>query len=244
MDDRHPSLVACLSTVQYPALYRNIAVHAFVMFPAAMVMCAIAHAIDGALGIVPDWNLAWRVALGSALVVGAGVWVVYVYGFLYLVGHGSPGSHVDGGPVVLVDTGPYTMVRHPSVLGKLAGVIGLGIAWGSPTFLLGFVPVLVAYSLVTNRYMQERYCDQRFGAAYQRYRRQVPMLMPRPSGVARWLRGEGALGTDWSAEAAQEQPAGIRHELPLYLVGLGLLITAFLVAWGSIGWLGLGAQAG
>ncbi len=243
MDARHPSVIACLSTVRHPSLYRNFAVHAFVMFPAAMLMCAIAHGVDEALGISPDWSLTWRVLMGGALVGAGGLWVGYVYGFLYLVGHGSPGSHVDGGPTVLVDTGPYTMLRHPSVLGKLAGVIGLGIAWGSPTFLLGFVPVLVVYSLITNRYMQERYCDQRFGVAYERYRR-VPMLLPRPSGIFRWLRREGALGAEGSTSVARKQPDGIRHELPLYLVGLVLLISLFLAAWGVVGWLGPGSGAG
>ena len=37
---------------------------------------------------------------------------------LFHVGQGSPGSHLDGGPRNLVDTGPYTVLRHPSVLGN------------------------------------------------------------------------------------------------------------------------------
>jgi hypothetical protein len=129
----------------------------------------------------------------------------------------------------MVDTGPYTMVRHPSVLGKLLGVTGLGVAFGSTVFLAGFVPVLVAYSLVTNRWLQERFCDQRFGARYQAYRQVVPMLLPRPAGLRRWLRDEAALGEDdhLLPPPAQAHPPGVWGELRWYLVGLAALVALF-----------------
>ena len=153
-------------------------------------------------------------------------------GYLYLSGGGSPGTHVDGGPTTMVDTGPYTVVRHPSVLGKLLGVVGLGLVWGSPAFLAGFVPVLVVYSLVTNRWLQERFCDERFGERYQTYRSRVPMLFPRPAGVRRWLRDEAAVPEELPAPAAVTPP-GIWIEFRGYLVGLVLLIAMFAAA----GWL-------
>lgn len=224
----HPSVGACFAAITQPELYRNFAIHAFVMFPAAMVMCAIAHRIDVAMG----WRLPVPPGVGVAMVLTGAIWVWYVYGYLYLVGGGSPGTHVDGGPVALVDTGPYTMVRHPSVLGKLLGVIGLGIVWASPVFLVGFVPVLVVYSVVTNRWFQERFCEQRFGDAYDLYRKRVPMLIPRPDGVRRWWRGEAAVPEGGVARGVMDHPPGIWLEFRGYLVGLILLISGFaLVAW-------------
>lgn len=224
----HPTVGACFAAITRPELYRNFAIHAFVMFPAAMGMCAIAHQIDRALGL----TVPLPAALGLVAIGLGGLWVWYVYGYLYLVGGGSPGTHVDGGPVALVDTGPYTVVRHPSVLGKLLGVIGLGVVWQSPVFLLGFVPVLVVYSVVTNRWFQERFCEQRFGEAYALYRRRVPMLVPRPDGLRRWARGEPAVPEGGVARGVSAHPPGVWLEFRGYLLGLGLLLAGFgAVAW-------------
>lgn len=226
---RRPGFWACLAAIRAPELYRNFAIHIFVMFPAAMVMCWIAVQVDLALGWQPLLPSPERIVLGASMVFAGGFWVWYVYGYLYLSGGGSPGTHVDGGPTAMVDTGPYTVIRHPSVLGKLLGVIGLGVAWGSTVFLLAFVPVLVVYSLVTNRYLQERFCDERFGARYQAYRQVVPMLMPRPAGLLRWIRDEAALGEeDHQLPApAVEHPPGVWGELRWYLLGLVSLIALF-----------------
>lgn len=230
---RRPELAACFAAIRQPELYRNFAIHLFVMFPAAMVMCFVATRVDAELGLAPlgPWP---AVGVLGALLIGAGAtWVWYVYGYLFLAGGGSPGTHVDGGPAAMVDTGPYTMVRHPSVLGKLLGVIGLGLIWRSPVFLVGFVPVLVAYSVVTNRYLQERFCDARFGARYALYRTRVPMLVPRPAGIRRWLRDEAAVPGDFTPER-NPPPAGIWLEFRGYLVGLLLLIGLFAGVWAAL----------
>ncbi len=223
---RRPRFGACLAAISEPELYRNFAIHLLVMFPSAIVMCFIASRIDSGLGLEPFLTPPWSLISGGAMIFTGGFWVWYVYGYLFLSGGGSPGSHVDGGPSTLVDTGPYTVIRHPSVLGKLLGVAGLGLAWGSWTFELVFVPVLLLYSLLTNRYLQERYCDQRFGSQYQTYRSRVPMLLPRPSGIRRWLANQAAVGED-GPRAAGVSPPGIWMELRWYLVGLLLLIGFF-----------------
>ncbi len=230
---RRPSVGACFAAIAEPELYHNFAIHLFVMLPAAVVMAWIGTRVDAALGLgrLLPWPLSGVLGVGVAA-VGA-VWVWYVYGYLFLSGGGSPGTHVDGGPTWMVDTGPYTVIRHPSVLGKLLGVIGLGLAFGSPSFLFGFVPVLVVYSLVTNRWLQERHCDARFGEAYQRYRERVPMLLPRPSGIRRWLRDEAAVDLD-TVRAHGASPPAVWIELRLYLVGLVILIALFGAVWWGI----------
>ncbi|MES2643037.1 MAG: methyltransferase [Myxococcota bacterium] len=234
---RRPSFAACLNAIRAPELYRNFAIHLFVMFPAAMVMCFLGTRVDGELGLAPLGPWPAVGALGAALIGLGGFWVWYVYGYLFLAGGGSPGTHVDGGPTAMVDTGPYTLVRHPSVLGKLLGVIGLGLLWRSTVFLVGFVPVLVVYSVVTNRYLQERFCDARFGARYAAYRTRVPMLIPRPDGLRRWWSDEAAVPGAFTPER-NPQPEGIWLEFRGYLVGLLLLIGLFAGVWGGLHVLG------
>ncbi|MFH1464198.1 MAG: isoprenylcysteine carboxylmethyltransferase family protein [Pseudomonadota bacterium] len=223
---RRPPLRDCMAAIAQPELYRNFAVHLLVMAPAGTVMAWIASRIDHVLGWAPLVPWPWSLIPGLGLIIAGGLWVWYVYGYLFLSGRGSPGSHVDGGPTVLVDTGPYTMIRHPSVLGKVAGVLGLAMLFGSKVFLVAFLPLLVAYSLLTNRYLQERACDARFGDAYARYRRLVPMIVPRPAGIARWLRDEGALGE--AAPASGPSPRIAFIELRWYLLGLVCLIAFFV----------------
>ena len=225
-----PGVGSCLAAVRSPAVYRNFLIHILVMIPATVAMCAVALQIDGVVGW--SWPLAADLSLGLGVLslASGAVWVWYVYGYLYLTGGGSPGTHVDGGPARLVDTGPYTMIRHPSVLGKLAGVLGLGLLSQSPTFLAIFVPALLVYSLITNRLLQERYCEHRFGEAYAQYRDVVPMLLPRPSGLARWSRGVPALGRR-AAVSGPRNPDHISPELRWYLVGLAGLLGLSALGW-------------
>ena len=157
-----------------------------------------------------------------------GLWVWFVYGYLFLVGEGSPGTHVDGGPIRLVDTGPYAAIRHPSVLGKLLGVTGLGIAWGSTSFMFFFLPILVLYSFVSNRLIQEKFCHERFGESYAAYCSEVPMFIPNIKGLQRWKHKEAVL-QDIALGSVEEQPPGVWMEFRWYLLGLMMLLSLFSI---------------
>lgn len=225
---RRPDLWACLAAIRRPELYRNFMIHLFVMFPGVVVMCLIARWLDQSLGLgrLLPWPASFWPGLVAVGLGGFSVW--YVYGYLFLVGGGSPGTHVDGGPVRIVDTGPYTIIRHPSVPGKFLAAAGVGLAFGSPSFLFGFLPVLLVYSLLTNRFLQEPTCDKRFGATYQQYRAAVPMVLPRPSGIMRWIHGGAAL-QGAIPDTPNIHPTAVRHELFWYLVGLCVMVGLFTV---------------
>lgn len=221
-----PGLWACLAAIRRPELYRNFAIHLFVMAPGVVAMCLLAQKVDAAVGLGRWLELPAAAWLGAAMIGLGGFSVWYVYGYLYLAGQGSPGTHVDGGPTVFVDHGPYTLIRHPSVPGKFLAAAGVGVIFGSPSFLVGFLPLLLLYSLLTNLYLQEPTCDQRFGEVYARYRRAVPMFVPSPSGIGRWIRAQAAVGADGTPTAADHPPA-TRYELLWYLVGLAGMILLF-----------------
>ena len=95
-----------------PRLYRNY--HSFV--------CHVSRGDDHVLVGYPIGSqhrldniqlFEWRLFVGVLAILTGGIWVWYVYSYLFLAGGGSPGTHVDGGPVRLVDTGPYATIRHP-----------------------------------------------------------------------------------------------------------------------------------
>jgi protein-S-isoprenylcysteine O-methyltransferase Ste14 len=183
----------CLAQIGNPLVYKNFMIHLFVMIPAAVVMSLFGKEIDRVVGLEPFLSAPWTWIAAICLFGLGGLIVVYTYGYLTILGRGSPGTHVDGGPRDLVVTGPYTAVRHPSVLGKLSGVIGLGFLTGSTVFTFIIIPLLLVYSLITNRYLQERGCEEKFGEDYARYRAAVPMLVPRPAGIRRFLSGAPAI---------------------------------------------------
>ena len=184
--DREPTVVEVFSTMRYRELWGNLAVHVFVLIPASFVLALLARKLDRDWGWDPTVGSPWNVVICAACwIVGAYI-IWYSYGYLFIKGQGSPGSHM-GYTKELVETGVYSWVRHPSVIGKLIGVIGLGFLMRSPAFLVVFIPLLLLYSYITNRRIQERVCLQNFGEEYEQYRREVPMFIPRWRRVKRFL---------------------------------------------------------
>ncbi len=77
----------------------------------------------------------------------------------------------------LIRSGPFKYVRHPSYLGLLIAVLGLGITmvnWLSTIVI--FVPHLIVILLRINE--EETALEERFGCEYQDYQKQTKRLIP------------------------------------------------------------------
>ena len=83
----------------------------------------------------------------------------------------------------LVRSGPYAWMRHPIYAGLLLAFAGALIVRGDLSALAGCS--LMALALIRKQRLEERWLSELFGAAYARYREDVPALVPR------WLRVVG-----------------------------------------------------
>jgi protein-S-isoprenylcysteine O-methyltransferase Ste14 len=76
----------------------------------------------------------------------------------------------------LIRTGPYGYVRHPIYTGILAGVLGTAICSGTLRAACGLVIISVA--LLLKARTEERFMRETFPGQYDKYREQVPALIP------------------------------------------------------------------
>jgi protein-S-isoprenylcysteine O-methyltransferase Ste14 len=78
----------------------------------------------------------------------------------------------------LIRSGPYRWVRHPIYTGLFAALLGSVIALGELRGLIALALFTLAF--LRRVALEERLLAEEFGAAYSRYRREVPRLLPSP----------------------------------------------------------------
>lgn len=100
--------------------------------------------------------------------------IIIVIGILLIV-FGWKGIHEAKGQIVT--TGIYAHVRHPQYLGFLLLTLGMNLEWMTFfTLLLWPVIVVLYYRLART---EEKYSEDQFGEEYRKYKRSVPMFIPR-----------------------------------------------------------------
>lgn len=80
-------------------------------------------------------------------------------------------------PQRIVTTGVYSIVRHPQHLGALLAHLGISFLLSAWYSLLS-TPLMVALIVLISRKEEEELVRE-FGDEYVRYRKKVPMLIPR-----------------------------------------------------------------
>jgi len=77
----------------------------------------------------------------------------------------------------LVTTGIYRHIRHPQYLGFLLLTLGMNILWITISALLLWHILAILYYRLAKE--EDKELEERFGEEYLKYKRVVPMLMPR-----------------------------------------------------------------
>lgn len=115
----------------------------------------------------------WIFAVGAALVALGIAFSIWARAHL---GRNWSGTVTLKENHELIRSGPYAMVRHPIYTGLLLAFTGSAIALGE---WRGVLAVAIVYaSLWRKLRLEERWMLETFGAAYERYRAEVPALIP------------------------------------------------------------------
>ena len=77
---------------------------------------------------------------------------------------------------MIVDRGPYGLVRHPIYTGLILAAFALGAQIGLLESLAG--AALMALGFAIKARTEERFLGEELGPAYAEYRARTPMLIP------------------------------------------------------------------
>jgi protein-S-isoprenylcysteine O-methyltransferase Ste14 len=167
-------------------LYRALAVSAWRHVRAIGLLPGISAGVIPALiavlgGVDVGWGFAgaWQIlpVAGGATLIGTGLLLMYRTITLFArVGEGTLAPWDP--PRTLVVRGPYRFVRNPMITGLLVVLIGEAALLGSPGILVWAV-VFFGINMVWFPRVEEPRLMQRFGSAYEEYRRHVPRWVPR-----------------------------------------------------------------
>ncbi len=123
---------------------------------------APAYQSDSALGETLD-------VLGVLLIIGG---VLGRFWSILYIG-GSKNREV-------MQSGPYSMMRHPLYTFSIMAVTGFGLMLSCLVTTLVLSGLVTAILVVTAR-KEEIFLTREFGLAYTRYAARVPMMLPKPS---------------------------------------------------------------
>lgn len=135
------------------------------------------------------WSLLFRAGQAASLgVLFSGVRVVGVLEFAGLVPlwrlltdrESRPEPEAQGPPIgaddEMVEAGAFRFTRHPGNLGAM----GFFLLWTRMTVNRAALAALAALYVVLGSLHEERRLRLAYGEAFERYRRKVPFLIPRP----------------------------------------------------------------
>jgi protein-S-isoprenylcysteine O-methyltransferase Ste14 len=80
-------------------------------------------------------------------------------------------------PEKVIDTGIYSIIRHPQYFGAILSHIGISILLSSFFSILG-TPIIILIIYIFS-WKEERELIREFGEEYEVYKKKVPMLFPR-----------------------------------------------------------------
>jgi len=136
--------------------------------------------MDGALGFPKLFSGPLGMLIGVVLLAaGLLIWAWCVVWFMKAKGTPVPFNP----PRELVTVGPYAWSRNPMLTGVFAFLFGIGFLLHSVSMIFVWTPVFIVFNVLELKLVEEPELERRFGESYIKYKRCVPMFVPRARGV-------------------------------------------------------------
>jgi protein-S-isoprenylcysteine O-methyltransferase Ste14 len=153
--------------------------------PVGLLIFGLSLVAVVALGLFTDRVLPMPVLLPGSLgmITGAALLVLGagLCGWCVLHFRKARGTPVPfNPPKELVVEGPYIWMRNPMVTGVFTGLFGVGLVLHSASIVFIWTPLYILVHVIELKKVEEPELELRFGAAYAKYRRTVPMFIPSP----------------------------------------------------------------
>ena len=132
-------------------------------------------------------NFVWLLALGYSIFLPLQPGTVWFYAglLIFLVGLTyitiATFKFVKATSGQLITSGAYKYSRHPVYLSTFLICLGAGIA--SVSLLFIFISIIMAFCLNKEALLEERFCLDTYGSAYQQYMKRVPRWIGLPKKI-------------------------------------------------------------
>ncbi len=160
--------------------HKRSVIHATILTVAAVGMIISAILLYDAQANTTIINIGWII-----------LWISAIFGWLPMMTFKRWGKVPQGESyihtTVLVDRGPYAVVRHPQYV---AGILmGIALPLISQHWLVAVLGAVVAVVSYLDTLEADRACLEKFGQAYEAYMARVPRVNF-VLGIFRWLRNK------------------------------------------------------
>ena len=122
--------------------------------------------------LLPPFNLILSIPVSLI-----GLILIFWSSLLFAKARGTPVPFFP--PTKLVNTGPYTFIRNPIVLGYILIFFGVGLFLQSISLTLIITPFYFLLLILEIKLIEEPELEKRLGKYYLEYKEKVPMFVPR-----------------------------------------------------------------
>ncbi len=153
--------------------------------PVGFLIFGLSLAAVVGLGLYTDRVLRLPKVMPGAFGAGIGMVLLFlgavICGWCVLHFRKAKGTPVPfNPPTELVIVGPYAWMRNPMVTAVFTALFGIGFILHSTSIVFIWTPLYILAHIVELKTVEEPELELRFGSAYRKYKRSVPMFVPRP----------------------------------------------------------------
>jgi len=149
---------------------------AIIWFSVSLLLIYISIQLDRVLNFPGFISIPYNIFIGL-LSVGFGFFIGLWTIILFMKAKGTPVPLNP--PQKLITTGPYALVRNPMLIGWFGILFGIGFFINSISLTFIFTPAFLVLNIIYLKKIEEKELEKRFGEEYLRYKKEIPMFIPK-----------------------------------------------------------------